>query len=76
MRSRRPSARGRGLAWTWGLLLAAALSSGCGPNLRHVGYTGSNKVWYHWDHGAAKHTIVVCDVQPDGSEANCRESEI
>ncbi|MBL9024255.1 MAG: hypothetical protein JNL21_18825 [Myxococcales bacterium] len=56
--------------------LLALLAAGCGPNLLHVGYTPSNKVWYHWVHSADEHTIVVCDIQPDGSETNCVESEM
>jgi hypothetical protein len=63
------------------ILAAAAITAvsttGCAPpSLMHVGYTPSNKVWYHWVDGPDKHTIVVCDVQPDGSETHCVESEI
>ena len=52
------------------------LTSACGPVLQEVGYAAPNKVWYHWVAGADAHLLVVCDVQADGSEANCRESEI
>lgn len=60
------------------LLLAVALgSTACGaPSLRHVGYVGDDKVFYHWAISQDEHTIVVCDIQPDGSETNCRESGI
>jgi hypothetical protein len=60
------------------LATAAMLSSsGCAPHmLQHVGYTSNNKVWYHWVHGQTSHTMVVCDVLPNGSEINCRESSI
>ena len=65
--------------WIAGFLAAAVVAMatvGCGPSLMHVGYTQSNKVWYHWVHSANEHTIVVCDVQPDGSETKCVESEM
>lgn len=54
------------------------LGSACVPlQLRQVGYAATNKVWYHWanDKGT-EHKLVVCDVAPDGSESNCKESEI
>lgn len=58
-------------------VVAALSTTACAPpSLRHVGYTPSNKVWYHWVHSVDEHTIIVCDVQPDGSETNCVESEI
>jgi hypothetical protein len=58
-------------------LAVGLLSTGCQMNLRHIGYAAPNKVWYHWSDGnGQKHTIVVCDVQADGSESNCKESEI
>jgi len=54
---------------------SALLATACGgSSLHHVGYTSQNKVWYHWVHSADEHTIIVCDLQPDGSEINCRES--
>ena len=55
-----------------------SLSTGCaGLNLRHVGYAAPNKVWYHWsDQQGTEHKLIVCDVQADGSESNCKESEI
>jgi hypothetical protein len=58
------------------LLLFAVVAAGCGPNLRHVGYTSSNKVWYHWQKGSNDHIIVVCDVLPDGTEINCKDTRI
>jgi len=59
------------------LLALVAGSSGCGgPYLLHFGYTSKNKVWYHWQVSADEHRLIVCDVQPNGSETNCRESEI
>jgi len=55
----------------------AIAASGCGgANLQHMGFTNTNKVWYHWDKGHNDHVIVVCDVMPDGSEANCNETHI
>ncbi len=56
----------------------SSLSTGCaGLYLRHVGYAATNKVWYHWtDQNGTTHKLVVCDVQADGSEANCKESDI
>lgn len=58
------------------LLVAAPLLGGCGgPSLWHAGYAAPNKVWYHWVQGS-RHTMVVCDVAPDGAESNCKESEI
>lgn len=65
--------------------LAAALlvgfglvGSACVPlQLRQAGYAATNKVWYHWANGnGTEHKLVVCDVAPDGSESNCKESEI
>jgi len=61
-----------------GLLAVATLGSACVPlQLRSVGYAATNKVWYHWanDKGT-EHKLVVCDVAADGSESNCKESEI
>ena len=58
------------------VVVCGLAASGCAPpSLRHVGYTG-NKVWYHWVVSAEEHTIIVCDIQPDGSETNCQESNI
>jgi len=54
------------------------VGSACVPlQLRSAGYAATNKVWYHWanDKGT-EHKLVVCDVAPDGSESNCKESEI
>ena len=61
-----------------GLLAITLLGSACVPlQLRAAGYAATNKVWYHWanDKGT-EHKLVVCDVAPDGSESNCKESEI
>jgi hypothetical protein len=60
------------------LLGFAALGSACAPmQLRSAGYAATNKVWYHWANGnGTEHKLVVCDVAPDGSESNCKESEI
>jgi hypothetical protein len=60
------------------LLSVGVLGSACVPlQLRQVGYAATNKVWYHWaDQQGREHKLVVCDVQPDGSESNCKESEI
>ena len=56
---------------------ALTMASGCaGYSLRHVGYTKSNKVWYHWVSDSGDHTMIVCNVNPDGSESSCRESGI
>jgi hypothetical protein len=54
------------------------LGSACAPlQLRHAGYAAPNKVWYHWaNNNNTEHKLVVCDVAPDGSESNCKESEI
>ncbi len=61
-----------------GLLAFSVLGSACAPlQLRAVGYAATNKVWYHWaDQKNIDHKLVVCDVAPDGSESNCKESEI
>lgn len=62
----------------FGLLALVTLGSACVPlQLRAVGYAATNKVWYHWanDKGT-EHKLVVCDVAADGSESNCKESEI
>jgi hypothetical protein len=56
--------------------VAALATTGCVPDLVHVGYTPSGKVWYHWRQSSDGHTIIVCDVQADGSETNCVESEM
>lgn len=57
-------------------VLIGLFGTACGAQLRHAGYTKS-KVWYHWQHnGDGHHSLVVCDVQPNGSETNCQESEI
>ncbi len=61
--------------WICGAVLLALLSAGCGPSLIHLGYAAPDKVWYHWANGN-DHVLVVCDVRPDGSETNCRESEM
>lgn len=61
-----------------GLLGLMTLGSACVPlQLRSAGYAATNKVWYHWanDKGT-EHKLIVCDVAPDGSESNCKESEI
>jgi hypothetical protein len=59
------------------LLAMVGLSYGCaGPHLVHVGYAAPNKVWYHWQTPNGGHLIIVCDVEPDGGETNCRETEI
>jgi hypothetical protein len=61
-----------------GLVALVTLGSACVPlQLRAVGYAATNKVWYHWanDKGT-EHKLVVCDVAADGSESNCKESEI
>lgn len=72
----RPMARStRRRAWICGAVLLASLSAGCGPMLVHVGYAAPDKVWYHWADGD-DHVLIVCDVQPDGSESNCRESAL
>jgi hypothetical protein len=54
------------------------VGSACAPmQLRQAGYAATNKVWYHWaDAKGTVHKLVVCDVAPDGSESNCKESEI
>ena len=54
------------------------VGSACVPlQLRSAGYAATNKVWYHWaDSKGTEHKLVVCDVAPDGSESNCKESEI
>ncbi len=54
------------------------LGSACVPlQLRQAGYAAPNKVWYHWaNNNGTEHKLVVCDVAPDGSESNCKESEI
>jgi hypothetical protein len=71
------SLRLRGLHVLRAAVLAACVcATGCGPSLAHVGYAAPNKVWYHWVVSPQKQTLVVCDVQPDGSETNCHESEI
>jgi len=53
-----------------------ALLNACGPQLQHAGYAAPNKVWYHWVKNQRQHLLVICDVQPDGSETNCKESDI
>jgi hypothetical protein len=62
----------------WSVIAAmvlAALATGCEkPFLLHVGYAAPSKVWYHWLNPGGSHTIVVCDVLPDGSETNCRQT--
>jgi hypothetical protein len=52
--------------------------SACVPmQLQQAGYAAPNKVWYHWSDGKGTvHKLVVCDVAADGSESNCKESEI
>ena len=58
------------------LLVVALGVSGCSaPKLLHFGYTSTNKVWYHSQLSGDDHRLIVCDVQPNGSETNCRESE-
>ncbi len=54
------------------------LGSGCAPmQLQQAGYAATNKVWYHWaNQNKTEHKLVVCDVAADGSESNCKESEI
>ena len=61
-----------------GLLAFTVLGSACVPlQLRAAGYAATNKVWYHWSNGnGSEHKLIVCDVAPDGSESNCKESEI
>jgi hypothetical protein len=63
-----------------GLVLLALLTLGVqacvANNLQHVGYVGANKVWYHWARSDGTHSLIVCDVHPDGSETNCQETEI
>ena len=61
-----------------GLLAFTVLGSACVPlQLRQVGYAATNKVWYHWaNEKGTEHKMVVCDVAADGSESNCKESEI
>lgn len=61
-----------------GAIAFGSLSTGCaGMNLRHAGYAAPNKVWYHWQNAnGTEHKLVVCDVQADGSESGCKESEI
>jgi hypothetical protein len=61
-----------------GLVSFALLGSACVPlQLRSVGYAAPNKVWYHWaNSNGTEHKLIVCDVAPDGSESNCKESEI
>ena len=74
-----PCAHGfpRGLRLWCASLAVAATSTACeAPMLLHTGYAAPNKVWYHWQHDTRKHTLIVCDVEPDGSETNCRESDI
>jgi hypothetical protein len=60
------------------LLSFAVVGSACVPlQLRSVGYAAPSKVWYHWaNEKGTEHKLVVCDVAPDGSESNCKESEI
>lgn len=58
-------------------VLTLVTLSGCaGYSLRHVGYTPSNKIWYHWVSPSGEHSIVVCNINPDGSESGCKESKI
>jgi len=61
-----------------GLLAFTVLGSACVPyQLRAAGYAATNKVWYHWSNDkGTEHKLIVCDVAPDGSESNCKESEI
>jgi hypothetical protein len=74
---RRASVRARPLFLWCASLVLAATSAACETSmLVHVGYAAPNKVWYHWQHGTQRQSIVVCDVQPDGSETNCHESDI
>ncbi len=56
----------------------ALFGTACMPmQLRQAGYAATNKVWYHWsDQNGQTHKLVVCDVAADGSETNCKESEI
>jgi hypothetical protein len=60
------------------LVSFGVLGSACVPlQLRQAGYAAPNKVWYHWANGnGSEHKLIVCDVAPDGSESNCKESEI
>ncbi len=72
---RRTALSSRRRLWICGAPLLALLSAGCGPSLIHVGYAAPDKVWYHFADGN-DHVLVVCDVRPDGSETNCRESKM
>jgi hypothetical protein len=57
-------------------LLGVAAQACVAHNLQHVGYTASDKVWYHWAHSDGSHSVIVCDVQSNGSETNCKETDI
>ena len=58
-------------------VLLCAASMGCGgPSVAHFGYTSTGKTYYHFAHPNGDHSIFVCDLQDDGSEINCVESEI
>jgi hypothetical protein len=71
-----PGLPGRLRLWCASLAVAATSTACEAPMLVHTGYAAPNKVWYHWQHSMHKHTLIVCDVAPDGSETNCRESDI
>ena len=58
------------------VLLALGVQACVSNNLQHVGYVGAKKVWYHWAHGDGSHSLIVCDVQPNGSETHCKETQI
>jgi hypothetical protein len=54
--------------------LATLTASGCAKMIANYGYTPT-KVWYHTVMGN-DHAIVVCDLQKDGTEANCKSTPI
>ena len=63
---------------TLALVGLGLLGGGCAPmQLQQTGYAATNKVWYHWaNQNKTEHKLIVCDVAPDGSESNCKESDM
>lgn len=68
--------RTRGILAALCLLCVVGTQACVANNLQHVGYVGAHKVWYHWARSNGTHSLVVCDVQPNGSEINCKETQI
>jgi hypothetical protein len=55
--------------------LATLTTTGCaGKMIANYGYTPA-KVWYHTVKDN-DHAVVVCDLQKDGAEANCKSTGI